>query len=87
MVNKARRKLSLSAKTMKQLYSSKLFKTSDCATLTVHQCKPKENACILSSISLSPSAFLNEKRKPKTVLYYNQTTYGVDIADQIAQIY
>jgi len=50
MVNRAKRELPPSAKTMQQLHSSKLFKTGDCATLTVYQCKPKKNVCILSSV-------------------------------------
>jgi len=85
-MNKVRRELQLFVKMMHELYTIKPFKTSECATLTVYQYKPKKNVCIISSMHLS-SITASEKRYPETVLYDNQPKCRVDVADQMNRLY
>ena len=57
------------------------------ATLTVYQCKPKKNVCVLSSLHMLVELGESEKKKPETVEFYNKTKCGVDVADQMARQY
>ena len=66
---------------------SKLFKTSDYSDLGHLSMQAKKILCILSSMRLSSSIATSEKRKPKSVLYYHHTKYGVDNAYQMAWLY
>ena len=72
-VNEAWRELPPSAKMMQQLHSSKLVKTAWLCNADCLPMKPKNNVCILSSVHLSASITTDEKRKPETVVCYNQT--------------
>ena len=54
-------------------YSILLLKVDDVATLTIYQCKPKKNVCLLSSLQMSVGIDLSEKRKPETIEFYNKT--------------
>ncbi|KAF2879644.1 hypothetical protein ILUMI_26526 [Ignelater luminosus] len=71
------------------LYETVLLKTdNDNCILTVYQAKPNKNVLLLSTLHTSVTINTNEKKKkPKTVLYYNDTKYGVDVADQMARKY
>jgi len=85
--DKARRELPPPAKSIQQLYSSKLFKNGDCEALTAYQCKPETNVYILSSVHCQRVFLQRFLRKPETVFYYNQTKCSVDSADQVARLY
>ena len=58
-------------------------------TLTSYQCKSTKNVVILSSLlpHVEVPSEDNPNRKSNCVLYYNQTTAGVDVFDQKARIY
>ena len=86
-MNKVRLKLPASAKCLQQCYSSKLMKTGDMAILTVYQCKPKKNVCVLSFLHMSVELGESEKKKPEKMKFYNKSKCGVDVADQIARQY
>ena len=62
-MNKVRLELPASVKCLQQRYSSELMKTGDIAILTVYQCKPKKNVCVLSSFELLMSVQLGESEK------------------------
>ena len=64
-MNKVRRELPVSAKCLQQRYSSKLMKAGDMATLTVYQCKPKKNVCVLSSLHMAVELGKLRKRNRK----------------------
>ena len=63
------------------------MKAGDMATLTVYQCKPKKDVCVLSSLNMFVELGELEKKKPETVEFYNKTKCGVDVADQMARQY
>ena len=86
-VNKVRRELPPSAKKQATRYSTVLLKTDDVATLTIYQCKPTKNVCVLSSLHMSVGVDSPEKHKPETIEFYNKTKCGVDVADQMARQY
>ncbi|KAF2883529.1 hypothetical protein ILUMI_22645 [Ignelater luminosus] len=71
------------------LYETVLLKTdNDNCILTVYQAKPNKNVRLLSTLHTSITINTDEeKKKPETVLYYNDTKYGVDVADQMARKY
>ena len=75
-MNKVRLKLSASAKCLQQRCSSKLTKTGDMAILTVYQCKPKKNVCVLSSLHMSVELSESEKKKPEKMEVYNKSKCG-----------
>ena len=84
-MNKVRLELPASAKCLQQRYSSKLMKTGDTAILTVYQCKPKKNVCVLSSLHMFVELGESEKKKPEKMEFYNKSKCGLDVADQMAQ--
>ena len=86
-MNKIRVELPASAKCLQQRYSSKLMKTGNMAILTVYQCKPKKNVCVLSSLHLSVELGGSEKKKLEKMEFYNKSKCGVDVADQMARQY
>ena len=86
-MNKVRVELPASAKCLQQRYSSKLMKTGNMAILTVYQCKPKKNVCVLSSLHLSVELGESEKKKLEKMEFYNKSKCGVDVADQMARQY
>ncbi|KAF2889416.1 hypothetical protein ILUMI_16756, partial [Ignelater luminosus] len=61
-------------------YETVLLKTdNDNCVLTVYQAKPNKNELLLSILHTSVTINTDEKKKkPETVLYYNDTKYGVD---------
>ena len=61
------------------------MKSSVVATLTVYQCKPKKNVCILCSTHLNANIDSTEKKKPETIEFYNKTKCGVDVAGEMAR--
>ena len=63
------------------------MKTSDMATLTVYQCKPKKNVCVLNFLQMSFELGESKKKKPEAVEFYNKNKCGVDVADQMAGQY
>ena len=86
-MNKVRLELPASVKCLQQRYSSKLMKTGDMAILTVYQCKPKKNVCVLSSLHMSVELGESEKKKPEKMEFYNKRKCGLDVADQMARQY
>ena len=85
-MNKVKPELPASAKCLQQ----RLFyfmKADDMATLTVYQCKPKKNVCVLNSLDMSVELGKFENKKPETVEFYNKTKSGVDVVDQMARQY
>ena len=83
-MNKVRLELPASAKCSQQRYSSKLMKTGDRAILTVYQCKPKKNVCVLSSL-MSVELGKSKKKKPEKMEFYNKSKCGLDVANQMAR--
>ena len=63
------------------------MKTGNMAILTVYQCKPKKNVCVLSSLHLSVELGESEKKKLEKMEFYNKSKCGVDVADQMARQY
>ena len=65
------------------------MKTGDIAILTVYQCKPKKNVCVLSSFELLMSVQLgeSEKKKAEKMEFHNKRKCGLDVADQMARQY
>ena len=57
------------------------------AILTVYQCKPKKNLCVLSFLHLSVELGESEKKKQEKMEFYNKSKCGVDLADQMARQY
>ena len=86
-MNKVRLELPASVKCLQQRYSSKLMKTGDMAILTVYQCKPKKNVCVLSSLHNFVEFGEAEKKKPEKMEFYNKRKCGLDMADQMARQY
>ena len=84
-MNKVGLELPASAKCSQQQYSSKLMKTGDRTILTVYQCKPKKNVCVLSSLHMSVELGKSEKKKPEKMEFYNKSKCGVDVANQMAR--
>ena len=56
-------------------------------TLTVYQGKPRKNVHILSTVHTGEGTFRGAKATPVSVMYYNNTKYGVDVPDQMARPY
>ena len=46
-----------------------------------------KNVCILSTVHTAVGSFSGVKAKPESVIYYNNTKYGVDDLDQMAKAY
>ena len=84
-MNKVRLEPPASAKCLQQCYSSKLMKTGNRAILTVYQCKPKKNVCVLSSLHMSVELGKSEKKKRKKMEFYNKSKCGVDVANQMTR--
>jgi hypothetical protein len=63
--------------------------SSDGVSLTIYKSKPSRNVIILSSRHerVSPADDDDDKTKPNTIVFYNQTKYGVDILDEMARKY
>ena len=78
-------------KKKKELHETEVFRHNDqtAITLTSYQCKAAKNVAILSSLHLDVqvSSDENPKKKPDSILYYNETKVGVDVFDQMARLY
>ena len=86
-MNRARREIPVDLKTRNDtLYSTTVYKHDD-TTLTVYQAKPSKKVMILSTMHPTVTISNTGKKKPKTITYYNQTKFGVDIIDQMARKY
>ena len=59
------------------------------ATIISYQCKQSNSVNILSTLHKDVVIPENDnaKRKPETVLFYNQTKVGVDVLDQMSRLY
>ncbi|KAF2897746.1 hypothetical protein ILUMI_08428 [Ignelater luminosus] len=89
-MNRSRREVPELVKSSRgDLYETVLLKTdNDNCILTVYQAKPNKNVLLLSTLHTSVTINTDQKKKkPETVLYYNDTKYGVDVADQMARKY
>lgn len=85
-----RREIPQCCKSRENLFSSQEMVEEDSgALLTTYQCKRDKKVFILSTLhnSLRIDESENPKKKPNTVIYYNKTKYGVDVADQMARQY
>ena len=75
------------------LHDTTIVKLADAAvatvTITKYQCKKSKSVNILSL--LPPNVAIpsenNQKKKPETVLLYNETKIGVDVFDQMSRCY
>ncbi|XP_068214087.1 piggyBac transposable element-derived protein 4-like [Palaemon carinicauda] len=86
-MNKARREIPSQMKSWKgQLYDTLLLKNKG-TTLAKPQSKKNKTVFILSSLHRTVSIGDGQKKKPETVVYYNATTFGVDVLDQMARNY
>ena len=85
--NQLRKELLPSAKKQATRHSTVFLKTDDVATLTIYQCKPTKNVCVLSSLHMSVGVDSSEKRKPEPIELYKKNKCGVDVADQMAHQY
>ncbi|XP_068205034.1 piggyBac transposable element-derived protein 4-like [Palaemon carinicauda] len=86
-MNKIRREVPATVRTMKDnLYSTKLYKSGD-MTLTVYQGKLKKNVVVFSTFHQDVSLENNAKKTPETIKFYNETKYRGNILDQMAQKY
>ena len=58
-------------------------------TITSYQCKKSQSVNILSSLhkDVTIPERNNPKRKPETILFYNETKVGVDVLDQMSRQY
>ena len=73
------------------LHDTTIVKLADAAiatvTITKYQCKKSKSVNIPSS--LHPNVAIlsenNPKKKPKTVLFYNETKVGVSVLDQMSR--
>lgn len=67
-------------------FSTILYKSENC-TLTIYKSKPNKKVLLLSSKHKSVKIEKDGKRLPETVVFYNNTKYGVDMTDQMARKY
>ncbi|KAF2890870.1 hypothetical protein ILUMI_15303 [Ignelater luminosus] len=89
-MNRSRREVQELVKSSRgYLYETVLLKTdNDNCILTVYQAKPNKIALLLSTLHTSLTINTDQKKKkPETVLYYNNTKYGDDFADQMVRKY
>lgn len=88
--NKKRRWLPATAKLKNPklpLYHTNVYLGPNRTTLSLYQCKRNKIVSVLSSLHRSVKITNSSKKKPNTIHYYNQTKYGVDVADQMAKKY
>ncbi|KAF2883765.1 hypothetical protein ILUMI_22410 [Ignelater luminosus] len=88
-MNRFKKEVPELVKSSRNQYETVLLKTdNDNCILTVYQAKSNKNVHLLSTLHTSVTINTDEKKKkPETVLYYNDTRYGVDVADQMARKY
>jgi len=86
MDRKRREVPEIAKKCKEELYHTQVLKESD-ATLSVYQGKRNKDVLILSTLHPEVSVESGGKKKPESVLCYNETKYGVDVVDQMAKKY
>ena len=79
-------KLAKSKKNNMPRFSTIVYKTENC-TLTIYKSKPNKKVLLLSSKHKSVKIEKDSKRLPETVVFYNNTKFGVDMTDQMARKY
>ncbi|XP_037024964.1 piggyBac transposable element-derived protein 4-like isoform X1 [Bradysia coprophila] len=87
-VNKNRRWLPPTARKKNAglcLHETIVFTGPQAETLTVYQSKKSKSVGILSTLHKSVTVENDINKKPDTITYYNNTKYGVDIADGMAK--
>ena len=85
-LNKMRREVPSELKSMRdEQFTTKLYKSDDDILLSVYQGKRKKNVLLLSTLHADATMADNQKKTPETVKCYNDTKYGVDAVDQMAQ--
>ena len=85
-----RREIPECSKSRSDLFESQcLVEKVSGALLTSYQCKRNKRVLVLSTLHSSHEVDEREnpKKKPNTILFYNQTKFGVDVADQMARQY
>lgn len=86
-LNKIRREVPKEVKIAKDpLYSTTILQEGN-MTMTVYQAKPNKNVVVLSTMHQDVQISYTGKKKPETILCYNETKYGVDVVDQMARKY
>ena len=69
-------------------FESKFFWNEEVrACFVAYQCKKNKNVYLLSTMHSSPSTSDNPKKKPITIEFYNQNKVGVDVVDQMTELY
>lgn len=87
-VNRARREIPAEVKNLRDtLYTSRVLKADDGTTLTTYQGKEKKNVLVLSSMHDEVAITGGDKKKPETIIFYNETKFGVDVVDQMCRKY
>ena len=66
------------------LYASEFFQF-DQLNLVRYQAKPKKTVCVLSTQHKGNRTQVDGKKKPESVIYYNNNKYGVDILDSMCR--
>ena len=86
-MNKIRREVSLPSRKIKEeLHSCKFYKCGD-STQTACQGKVNKYVLILNTMHKDITIPNNAKKTPKTVSFYNETKYGVDVLDYMPKKY
>ena len=67
-----------------ELHNS-IFFECDAMHLTMYQAKKNKTVCILSSQHRGSTCQPDGKKKPETVLFYNNTKFGVDMLDSMCR--
>lgn len=85
-----KRELPASVKNKERLYNSKFYENDNGLVLSVYQGSKKKNVILLSShhekVFIDPEELIL-KKKPNTIIDYNNTKFGVDSLDQMARFY
>lgn len=85
--NRVRREITFSVKIAKEeSYKTSLSITGD-TTLTVYQTEPNKNILLLGTMHHEIIISSTSNRKPKTVLFYNTTNYGVYVVESMSRKY
>lgn len=86
-VNRARREIPPSFKSVRNEIFSSAVRKNDNITLTSYQGKKNKNVILLSTLHSSVEFESNEKKTPDVIKFYNSTKFGVDVLDQMARKY
>ena len=90
-IRQNRREISNILKTKRKLHDAVIVQSKEDISLTItsYQCNKSKSVNILSTLhsSISIPEENNRKKKPKSVLFYSKTKFGVDVLDQMTRIY